>query len=306
MATLAPWRAVGHHPQLQASEGILSRMWFCARPVVPEDVDAPPSFTEIRVYAIHFPGAPGDPLDYILACVPSAAVVNPDCAWSRVSVECFGDGGPLDMVDTVDVALLLLPGSFLNDSLVQSAPASSSVIAFSDLVRGASPSPADLFANSEVPAEMYEGAVGYLELGENMVPGLRLASLSEEDNEWFASAAEDQPADPLAALEGQWSLPASWPSRWRKAKPRVLHPGKLLPVRSQVWALLRRLEGRTGSQAGPGTWPSCLPPWVPFSKRSPLAWRIWSSLRHVPRCQQQRRNCRIPWKSILGRRLHPC
>eukprot|EP00971_Amphidinium_carterae_P338632 6476061-Amphidinium_carterae.1 len=64
MATLAQWRAAGQHPHLQAAESVLRQRWVCPRPVVAEDSDAPSSYTEVRVFGIHFPGAPGDPVDF--------------------------------------------------------------------------------------------------------------------------------------------------------------------------------------------------------------------------------------------------
>eukprot|EP00971_Amphidinium_carterae_P253790 5038176-Amphidinium_carterae.1 len=71
-----PWRAAGSHPQLQAAESILHQTLVCPRPVVLEDSDAPASFTEVRVYAIHFQGGPGESVDFVLACVPASAIVD--------------------------------------------------------------------------------------------------------------------------------------------------------------------------------------------------------------------------------------
>eukprot|EP00971_Amphidinium_carterae_P185541 3684123-Amphidinium_carterae.1 len=133
MTTLAPWREAGQHPQLQAAENVLLRAWLCPRPVLPEDVEAPASHTEMRIYAMHLPAAPGDPVDYVLGCVPAAAIINPDLGLARVSVDCYGDGGPLDIVDTVDVVLVMLGGNFLSESLCEAAPSSSTVLTFSDL-----------------------------------------------------------------------------------------------------------------------------------------------------------------------------
>eukprot|EP00971_Amphidinium_carterae_P006468 127642-Amphidinium_carterae.1 len=168
MVSLDPWRAAGQHPQLQAAESVLQRMWVCPRPVVSGDVEAPESFTEVRVFAIHFPGAPGDPVDQVLVCVPAAALLNHALALAVVTADCYGSGGPMDVVDSVDVALLMVPGTFLFESLGDSAPASSSVLVFSDLVQGASPAPADLINSLDLPTEFLSGITVHLELGEDM------------------------------------------------------------------------------------------------------------------------------------------
>eukprot|EP00971_Amphidinium_carterae_P348478 6490511-Amphidinium_carterae.1 len=209
MAALGPWRAIGQHPQLQAAENVLVRTWVCPRPVIPEDVEAPPCHVEMRVYAIHFPGAPGDPVDFLLACVPAAAIVNQDLMLARVTADCFGSGGPLDVVDTVDVALLLLPGVFLQESLLESVPISSTLLSFSDIVSGATPSPPDLLAATEIPLELYDGMTAHLELGEDLVLGLRLSALNDGDNEWYVSASEEQVEDARGLLVGEPPRPLS-------------------------------------------------------------------------------------------------
>eukprot|EP00971_Amphidinium_carterae_P146158 2897075-Amphidinium_carterae.1 len=124
MASLDQWRAAGQHPQLQAAESVLHPIWVCPRPVEMEDVEAAESFTEARVFAIHFAGAPGDPVDSVLACVPATALVNHAYALAIVAADCYGSGG-----------------TFLFESLGESVPATSSMLAFSDLVQGASPCP---------------------------------------------------------------------------------------------------------------------------------------------------------------------
>eukprot|EP00971_Amphidinium_carterae_P233386 4632065-Amphidinium_carterae.1 len=218
MAGLGPWRAVGQHPQLQAAENVLLRTWVCPRPVIPEDTGAPPCHVEMRVYAIHFPGAPGEPVDFVLACVPASAIVNQELGLARVTVDCLGTGGPLDVVDTVDAVLLLLPGSFLSESLLESVPMSSTLLSFSDIVSGSTPSPPDLLASTEIPLELYDGMTAHLELGEDMVLGLRIAALNEGDNEWYVSASEEQVEDARGALTGEPSRPLS--TALAKAKPK--------------------------------------------------------------------------------------
>eukprot|EP00971_Amphidinium_carterae_P349725 6491184-Amphidinium_carterae.1 len=220
MTSLAQWRAAGEHPQLQAAESVMLRLWVCPRPVIAEDTEAPPCHTEIRVFAIHFPGAPGDVVDYILACVPATAILNQDYVLTRLAVHCYGEGGPLDQVDTVDVAVLLLPGTYLYEALGESVPASSTMLAFSDLSSGASPSPADLFAACDIPAEFSDGVTAHLELGEDMMLGLHLTSLADGEDEVFASAGEEVGEDPRRLLSAH-PLPVAVPHAHALSKAKA-------------------------------------------------------------------------------------
>eukprot|EP00971_Amphidinium_carterae_P255422 5070605-Amphidinium_carterae.1 len=65
------------------------------------------------------------------------------------------------------------------------------MLGFSDLVSGASPSPADLLDSMDMPDEFIDGMTVHLVLGENMSLSVQMSSFTDGDNEIYASATED-------------------------------------------------------------------------------------------------------------------
>eukprot|EP00971_Amphidinium_carterae_P057147 1130006-Amphidinium_carterae.1 len=97
-------------PQLEAADQILRGSWLIDLPIVPmvdEDGEAIKSFSEVKVFGLHWTGRPMTPADQILVALHLFAVTQGDGQECEVPLYQMGT------TEALEVRMLVLPAHYL-------------------------------------------------------------------------------------------------------------------------------------------------------------------------------------------------
>eukprot|EP00971_Amphidinium_carterae_P118374 2345319-Amphidinium_carterae.1 len=97
-------------PQLEAADQILRGSWLIDLPIVPvvdEDEEAIKSFSEVKVFGLHWTGRPMAPADQILVALPLFAVTQ------GAGKECEVPLYQMGATEALEVRMLVMPAHYL-------------------------------------------------------------------------------------------------------------------------------------------------------------------------------------------------